>query len=919
MKKSFTIYALMGITAVCSVNAQEEFISTKNSYEYEDGSVFGNVKTTQKNLYNSENQLISTITISSNSESKINYDYYDNGALKTEYVFKKDTYTPFYIYETKVYKYDSANRLSLISVYKDETDEVKSYIEYIYEGDNTYPCDKKEKNASNNNIYPWIKYTYEFNEKGKVKKENTFYYYETSNQTSANNSYSYEYDEEGNNISKKSYNSGGTLTNTLTFEYNNGKCISEISANRMNNGTKTFFSYSTYENSFAPSNIKVEQMTAGAKLTWEAPANTDVDGYTVLCGTKSVYVTSNECTLENLSFGINRVVVIAMVGNEEKNCSEEITFEVKEVELETVSEIKIVSVTPTSNDGFEVVYSWEKPQSTFEIQGYIVNDLGSDLKVTTESYTKTYIPYILDRYEYSLTLSVKTVYAFGNSEASPELVFDPRDYVKNEVEGTELLSTRSSYEYEEGSIFGGVKTTNKYLYNSDNQLISQLTIGAYDNGKINYDYYADGYLKTEYIFKKDTYSPYYISETKEYTYDSKKRVSEITIYNGETEEVKSYIVYLYEGESSYPSDKKNMDSAKEKTTLWIKYAYEFNTEGKLSKESTSYYYETSGNTTNSNYFTYEYNGENLISKKEYNANNRLIKNYTYDFTDSKCVTERELNQSGNGTEIRLTYSTYDASYAPTDIKAQEVENGIKISWDAPQSNEIDSYTVYYGTASINTTSTECILEDLPSGINRAIVVANAGENDKNASDEITFEVKETILEPISEIIVESINLTESGSYEIVYSWEKPNTKDEIRGYIVTDLNSENRVDTESYSKIYMPYILDLNNNTITIKVSVVYASGVSESCEPLVFNPVILAGIETSMSDNKISIYPNPTTDIINFTIPSIVKIYGIDGSVILSSSVEVSSFDVTSLSKGSYIVKTIAGSQIATQIIIKK
>ena len=116
MKKSFTIYALIGITAVCSVNAQEEFISTKNSYEYEDGSVFGNVKTTQKNLYNSENQLISTITISSNSESKINYDYYDNGALKTEYVFKKDTYTPFYIYETKVYKYDSANRLSLISV-----------------------------------------------------------------------------------------------------------------------------------------------------------------------------------------------------------------------------------------------------------------------------------------------------------------------------------------------------------------------------------------------------------------------------------------------------------------------------------------------------------------------------------------------------------------------------------------------------------------------------------------------------------------------------------------------------------------------------------------------------------------------------------------------------------------------------------
>ena len=202
-----------------------------------------------------------------------------------------------------------------------------------------------------------------------------------------------------------------------------------------------------------------------------------------------------------------------------------------------------------------------------------------------------------------------------------------------------------------------------------------------------------------------------------------------------------------------------MESAKEKTSLWVEYAYGFNTEGKVSKESTSQYEETSGNTTNSNDVTYEYNGENLISKKEYNANNRLIKNYTYDFTDSKCVTERELNQSGNGTEIRLTYSTYDASYAPTNIKAQEVENGIKISWDAPQSNEIDSYTVYYGTASINTTSTECILEDLPSGINRAIVVANAGENDKNASDEITFEVKETILEPISEIIVESINLT----------------------------------------------------------------------------------------------------------------------------------------------------------------
>ena len=68
-----------------------------------------------------------------------------------------------------------------------------------------------------------------------------------------------------------------------------------------------------------------------------------------------------------------------------------------------------------------------------------------------------------------------------------------------------------------------------------------------------------------------------------------------------------------------------------------------------------------------------------------------------------------------------------------------------------------------------------------------------------------------------------------------------------------------------------------------------------------------------------ITIYPNPATEVIFFSQPSAAYVYSMDGSLVIPSASAVNSLDVTSLVKGSYVVKTVTDSKVSTQIIIKK
>ena len=501
----------------------------------------------------------------------------------------------------------------------------------------------------------------------------------------------------------------------------------------------------------------------------------------------------------------------------------------------------------------------------------------------------------------------------------------------------ELLSTVNSYVYEQGmSVPSTPDASNKYFYNENNELVSELNIKGSSNEKYTYEYNEDGSLKSVSTFKKDkSYTPFSISEKKEYVYDSENRLEEVAIFTA-TGEVKNYLVYLYENGGTYYSDVKTYNATKETCSTWEKHRYEFDENNLVVKEKLSYYYESRDSEVDGNYYTFEYEEGILVKKSTFNKNNVETEKIVYSYEDGKCVKETITNRTANITDKVLTYSTYSADFAPVNLSAEILEshpvsNSVKFTWEAPANTEVDGYTVYVGSDSKYVSETECVFESLPNGVNSAFVVAMVGNTEKNRSSEIDVEVEDKNMVPASNLRIESSSISTgwSNQYTINFEWEKPETTSEIIGYIFTDFNSsEVTVTTESYSKTYMAYQVEVTDENgvevgidFSVSVKVIYATGVSEPSEQLVFNPYIFAtGIEGTVAEGSgITIYPNPATEVIFFSQPSAAYVYSMDGSLVISSASAVNSLDVTSLVKGSYVVKTVTDSKVSTQIIIKK
>jgi hypothetical protein len=79
------------------------------------------------------------------------------------------------------------------------------------------------------------------------------------------------------------------------------------------------------------------------------------------------------------------------------------------------------------------------------------------------------------------------------------------------------------------------------------------------------------------------------------------------------------------------------------------------------------------------------------------------------------------------------------------------------------------------------------------------------------------------------------------------------------------------------------------------------------------------ASVETVLSDAKLSIYPNPSADVVtvnNEGVQSVV-VYGLDGAV--KASANGNAINVSNLAKGIYIVKAYTAEGVIAGSIIKK
>lgn len=119
--------------------------------------------------------------------------------------------------------------------------------------------------------------------------------------------------------------------------------------------------------------------------------------------------------------------------------------------------------------------------------------------------------------------------------------------------------------------------------------------------------------------------------------------------------------------------------------------------------------------------------------------------------------------------------------------------------------------------------------------------------------------------------------------------------------------------------IKLPMVPD----TFYIGVGIVNQSGNPTSlCSPSMGQPIIIkdctVGVGESEVDLSVTIYPNPTTSIINISREAAVSVYNLSGRLVMSDKGD--KFDVSGLSNGAYMMRlNIEGILINRKIIITK
>ncbi len=503
-------------------------------------------------------------------------------------------------------------------------------------------------------------------------------------------------------------------------------------------------------------------------------------------------------------------------------------------------------------------------------------------------------------------------------------------YAQIEVSG---WSTKNSYSYQEGTEKPETPSSTDYnFFDADGNAIitiqySSPTINTYEKGvKVKSQSYSNNFNTG--AFEAGSYN--------EYKYDESGLLTETVSYNADGEITGSiaYENYVNGRYGDMISKNKSGD-----TTYWRSFDYHF--EGEKLLSMVEYYHpdNDAAQKTLLDSISYTYNTDNVctgMSQYQFDSTNgtyadeaAVSETYTYDAT-GRVLVVKSISSSRWGVyiaETEYTYSTLGAQYVPQNLKTSEPEtNVLEISWEAPQGGAA-AYKVFIDGNIEDVTTTSFKTDTLLNGLH-LIGVASVSENEiRNISElkYITLEDK-NVIAPSNFAVTEIKDPQETEeygypttTYPVVVSWTKPETPNKIveyRVYYNEDYNYVQVAGDQTTAEISLSsYICEIagedgtEGKDVTLWVKAVYATGMSERSNEVTVNPYykefVSAVARIEADDNTVSVYPNPVTETLYFSTPVSVTIYDMQGREALTSPT-TSAIDVTALTPGCYLVKTV-------------
>lgn len=504
------------------------------------------------------------------------------------------------------------------------------------------------------------------------------------------------------------------------------------------------------------------------------------------------------------------------------------------------------------------------------------------------------------------------------------------------------VSSIENYSYFE--VGGKAETpdqTTSQFYDEDGLMV--MTINPYT--KEVYNYNTDGSVASVMSYWFDSYSTntWVFSSKTSYEYDEAGNMTRQNSLN-ESDEVTGYT--LYENYiNGYFQDRKLMSADGESVYYWEHFEYTFDANGNLVSQINSYKADEE-TTIILNKIEYTYSNDLLqkeeklaYSEGEYVSNAALtyIKTYSYDTDgDLTDVSDVEIDRSGYPyyVDYAYNYNDYSASYQPTNlsVSAGEATNTAVLNWTAATSGDVTGYMVIVDNLLEGVvTGTTFTSATLINGEHTFAVVAVVNDAPSTISDIVLYSVADAGVLPATNTNVTNIGTYDENLYvNVTVSWDAPVTDSELVEYIVYYSNWYSVSTTETTATLSIESWLTIGSDEngdeygleVPIYVVAVYSTGTADASNTVVCIPYsgIANGIEDGLQVADVAVYPNPTSDIINFTDFVSVELYNLSGSMVKSSSTFVNQLNLSGISKGMYVAKLTdkQGKTKLTKVIIK-
>jgi len=473
------------------------------------------------------------------------------------------------------------------------------------------------------------------------------------------------------------------------------------------------------------------------------------------------------------------------------------------------------------------------------------------------------------------------------------MVMDLTNTTKNMYTYNEAgqLTTKTSYYLNSDVLQWNFSTKISYEYDSEGNVVRENSLNASDEitGYTLYENFENGYYQDSKSMSADGSSIYYWQHF-ELTFDNNILTSKINSYKPTAEEtvILSKTVYTY------------TDGLLQTEEL-LAYINDDFVSGESGTSVISYSYDTEGNLT----------GKSTSSLSRWG-------NYTSD--------------------LDYVYNDYSADYIPTNFTAvpatgDVATNAVTLSWDAATSSDVTGYMVICDTlrTDIITETSYTTTTDVINGEHFFAVVAVVNGNTSNISTSATLEVYDEGVIPAENTTVTNIGeYDESLNVDVTVTWDAPTTNSEIVEYRVYYSEYSYEATTETTATLSLGSWITIGTDEygdeigleVPIYVVAVYTTGIADPSNTVVCIP--LEGTTTGINDAKlvsdVELYPNPTSDLLNFTTPVSVELYNLSGSLVKSTPAFISEIDLSGLAKGMYVFKLVdeQGFSKITKVILK-